>query len=480
MATVPTVRLPLLNKLLYASDSLGSSAINQTRNLWLLFFLVPPVTSDLPSVIPPLDLGFLYLGPRVFAGIVLTAGRIIEAFDDPVIGWWSDRTQSRWGRRIPFVMFSTPFYALFFTLLWLNPGNHASLGNAAYLFVIMQLFYLAGTLSSGPFEALFPEIARTHHDRISVVAWKFYFGLLGAALGLVVTGFIKDAFGFGTMGIMVAVLLLVFRYVGLGGIWRHAPRHTPLATVGLGKAFKHTLGNKQFLYFLPSFVLFQTAVGMVIGWLPFLVVAVIDEGGGGSGTSLLTGAAMAAMVVSVLVLWRLCNTKGKSWVYSACLLASSLCMPPLFFAGFIPGIPALPQALVLAAIAGAPMAGVFLLPGALTADITDYDELRTGMRREGMFYAAQNLFEKIAGSFSPLLLALILSLGETREDPLGIRLVGPVAGAITFGGFWLFRGYKLPSTVTRETVRAAGLEVLPGGMGPDSPLSSDGDGDSGK
>ena len=105
------------------------------------------------------------------------------------------------------------------------------------------------------------------------------------------------------------------------------------------------------------------------------------------------------------------------------------------------------------------MAGVFLLPGAITADIADYDELRTGMRREGMFYAAQNLFLKISSSFSPLLLALILTLGETPENPLGIRLVGPVAGAITFLGFWLFRGYRLPSTVTRETVRAVGLEA---------------------
>ncbi len=132
MAVIPTRRLPLLNKLLYASDGIGASAINQTRNLWLLFFLAPPTAANLPAVVPSLDLGFLFLEPRVFAGVVLTAGRIIEAFDDPVIGWWSDRTRSRWGRRIPFVMFSTPFYGLFFALLWLNPGGgQASLANAA-------------------------------------------------------------------------------------------------------------------------------------------------------------------------------------------------------------------------------------------------------------------------------------------------------------------------------------------------------------
>jgi Na+/melibiose symporter-like transporter len=105
------------------------------------------------------------------------------------------------------------------------------------------------------------------------------------------------------------------------------------------------------------------------------------------------------------------------------------------------------------------MAGVYLMPKAITADITDYDELRTGMRREGMFYATQNLFEKMAASFSPMLLSLMLLLGDSADDPLGIRLVGPVAGFIAFFGFWLFRGYRLPSTVTRETVQAAGLPV---------------------
>ena len=103
------------------------------------------------------------------------------------------------------------------------------------------------------------------------------------------------------------------------------------------------------------------------------------------------------------------------------------------------------------------MAGVNLLPRAITADITDYDYIRTGMRREGVFYATQNLFEKIGSSFSPLALAIVLKLGDTTANPLGLRMVGPVAGAVAFLGYWLFRGYRLPSTVTPETVREAGL-----------------------
>ena len=105
------------------------------------------------------------------------------------------------------------------------------------------------------------------------------------------------------------------------------------------------------------------------------------------------------------------------------------------------------------------MAGVNLLPRAITADITDYDELRTGMRLEGMFYATQNLFEKMGSSLAPLLLGLILLLGDTVSNPMGIRLVGPVAGVIAFFGYWTFRGYRLPGTITRESVREAGVEL---------------------
>ena len=469
MANLPNA-LPRLNKLLYTADMVGSQAIAQTRNLWLLFFLAPPGDENLSAAVPGLDWGPIDVDPRVFIGVLLAAGRIIEALDDPIIGWLSDRTKSRWGRRLPFITLSTPFYALFFALLWFTPSSDASFANAIYIFIMLELFFLASTFSGGPYEALFPEIARSHRDRISLVAWQFYFGLLGAALGLVLTGFIKDAYGFKVMGVFIAVAGLSFRYLGTMGIWRHAPRDTPPAQVSFKGALKATLSNSQFLYFIPTFLFFQLSVAMVIAWLPFFVQEVLEERNGGAVTSLLTGAALVAMAISVFILWKLCNTRGKRWVYSTCLLGSAMFFPLLFFSGFIPGIPKLAQGIFMAFLAGFPMAGVNLLPRAITADITDYDELRTGMRREGMFYATQNLFEKIGSSFSPLLLALVLLLGETTDNPLGLRMVGPVAGIIAFFGFWLFRGYRLPSTVTRESVKAAGLDI-----GADNPRPPDED-----
>ena len=196
---------------------------------------------------------------------------------------------------------------------------------------------------------------------------------------------------------------------------------------------------------------------MVISWLPFFVTAVLERENEGAVTSMLTAVALSAMVLSAFALWKLGDRKGKRWVYSACLLGTAVYMPFLFFAGFLPVAPKLAQGIAFAFLAGIPMAGVNLLPRAITADITDYDHIRTGMRREGVFYATQNLFEKIGSSFSPLALAIVLKLGDTTANPLGLRMVGPVAGAVAFLGYWLFRGYRLPSTVTPETVREAGL-----------------------
>ncbi|MCI0877883.1 MAG: MFS transporter, partial [Chloroflexi bacterium] len=275
MADQPAGPLPWLNKLLYTSDMVGSQAIAQTRNLWLFFFLVTPAANGVAAPIPALDLGFLRLDSVLFAGLLLTAGRIFEALDDPIIGWWSDRTRSRWGRRIPFVLFATPFYALFFALLWLAPGGEASVVNAVYIFIVLELYFLANTLSGGPYEALLPEVAHSHRDRMSIVAWQLYFGLLGAALAFSLTGPLKDAFDFKVMGAVVAVLGLLFRYIGLAGIWPRAPRETPVAQMGLARSFKATLENRQFLYFLPTFMLYQLSVGMLTAWLPFFVTVVL-------------------------------------------------------------------------------------------------------------------------------------------------------------------------------------------------------------
>lgn len=454
--------IPRLNRMVYASGSIAGNVLSRSTALWLVFFFAPPKDEpDLPTLVPRLTLGAM-----------IVAITFIDSVDDPLIGFWSDRTQTRWGRRIPFVLFSTPVYAVTFALMWFPPGGDAGhFENALYFFFFVWLHRLFSTLSGGPFESLLPEIARSPEARVSIVTWQVFFGSLGAVVGLVVSGVIKDALSFQAMGITMAAIAFSSRYVALFAVWRYARRDVPPVRANPVRAFRDTFRNDQFLYFLPTFVLFNMAVTLLTAMLPFYAESVVLADGPleadamgisleleeGAVAGILTGTAIAVLIITLPFVYRLAVRRGKAWVYATAMLAGAAGFPFMFFMGFVPGIPVMAQSLVFVAFIGLPMAAVFTFPNAITADIIDYDEVRTGMRREAIYYGSQQTIEKWAGSLFAPILAGILLLGETVDNPLGIRLAGPVAGAAALLGYLFFRGYRLPDEVTADSVTAAGL-----------------------
>jgi GPH family glycoside/pentoside/hexuronide:cation symporter len=439
---VTAAELPRRNMLLYASGSFAGNVISRTKDLWLIFFFAPP--GDETDIARRTSV--------LAVGAVLTAARVIESLDDPLIGYWSDRTKSRWGRRIPFVLFATPFWALFFVLLWMPPDSHESIANAVYLFAALEGFHLFSTLSGGPFESLLPEIAITSKDRVGVVTWQVFFGTVGAAVSLIGSGVIKELWGFQTMALAMAAMALGSRYLALAGAWRRVRVEQPPARLNLMRAFRTTFTNDQFLYFLPTFVFFNMGVSLLLATLPYYVEEVLGREKEGFYVSALTASAIAVVLMSLPFVYRLAVLRGKAWVYGTAMLLGALYLPTMFFMGFIPAIPKVLQAFLFVPFLGVPMAAVFTFPNALMADIIDYDELRTGMRREAMYYGTQATLEKMASALFPAILAGLLTLGGTADNPLGIRLVGPVAGLSVLVAFLAFRRYTLPDTVTAETM----------------------------
>ena len=467
------IRLPLLNKMMLASDHVGLQAIQYFRQSWMLFFLVPPdrylhlwdwdigteqVIGHIAKV-PDVFLLGLEIDARVFAGVLIFAGRFIDAFTDPLIGWWSDRTRSRWGRRIPFILFSTPFYALFAAMIWFLPNESASLWNAIYFVIVLELFFIAATMSSGALEALLPEVTRGAADRMNLVGLIFLFAVFGAGLGLGGSGLLVDAYGFKVVGVILAIIGLFFRYLSLSAVWKYAPRDTTPAKVDFFKGMKETLRNPQFVCYLPTFVMFTTGVGVLLGWMPFFASELLQAEEEGTIASLISTVVIMGAVISGLGFWVLLSrlNLSKRRVYGGCLIASGAAFPLLGLTGLFPGGSLIAQGMVLSFIAGLPMAAVFMLPKGLTADIADYDAMLTGERREAMFYSTQNFFEKITFALPPAILSLVLLLGDTTEDPLGIRLAPVLAGALALTGIVLWHRYRLPDTINRETVSAAGL-----------------------
>ena len=103
------------------------------------------------------------------------------------------------GRRIPYVVLATPWWALLFFLLFVPPFGDGSLANLLWLVVVIEGYWLASNLSGAPLEALMPHIARSHEDRVSVAAMQLVFGILGAFIGLAVSSVLIDLVGFAAM-----------------------------------------------------------------------------------------------------------------------------------------------------------------------------------------------------------------------------------------------------------------------------------------
>jgi glycoside/pentoside/hexuronide:cation symporter, GPH family len=430
--------LPLRAKLMYASSSLGGEALTQSRSLWLLYFY-----TEANDFLSPLAVG-----------AILTVARLVETVDDGLIGFWSDRTRSRLGRRIPFVLAATPFWALFAFLLFTPPSSSAA-ATAAYLFIVLELYFLASTVSGGPYEALLPEIAPTSDERVTITGMRVYFGAAGAGLGLVASGLVIDEFGYPAMAATVAILALTFRYVGLAGVWRYASRSQEPAELGLRDALRATLSNRYFLLFLPTFALFQLGFQVLLGSLPFLVEAALDVDEAGTWVAALAAVAVGTMVVMIPLAGLLSRRTTKRHAYRVSLVGAVVLFPLLAFAGFLPGVPVEAQLVAAMVVAGLPIAGNYLFPAPLTADVIDYDSLRTGMRREATYYGAQNFVEKTTSALAPLVLGILLELGRTADDPLGVRLVGPVAALLVLAGFLTFRGYDLPDDVLGDDADAS-------------------------
>jgi glycoside/pentoside/hexuronide:cation symporter, GPH family len=442
------VALPLRSKLLYGTSRIGIEALGKSQALWLVYYYAPPRDANLPTLVPSLAVGLL-----------LFAAGIVGALDEAIVGYFSDRTCSRWGRRIPYILVGAPLAALFFVLLFTAPASSGAAANGVYLFFIFGLVALFGAVAGTPYEALLPEIAPESRERVQLQAIKVFLGVVGTAVGLVGSDFLQAHFGFKVMALSIAGLALVCQYVGIAGVWGPAKLSRTPATLTFREALRATFRNAPFRILLPSVVLFALAFQLLSIDIPFYVHAVVGKHDWLTAR-LLLAVAIAAAIVCVPLFMRLAQRTSKRGAYRLSMLAAALAFPLLGFAGLLPGIPAEVQILVAAALIGAPIGAHFLFPVPLTADVIDYDSGRTKLRREASYLGASTFVERTATSFAPLMLVLLRLLGDTRGHTLGVRLVGPVGGLIILAAYLLFRAYDVPDEV-RERVEPQAAPVTP-------------------
>jgi glycoside/pentoside/hexuronide:cation symporter, GPH family len=437
--------MPLVDKLLYGVASLGNSALFWSQSLWLVFFYSGAEGSGVPERLPV-----------ALVGVALGVGRFIEIFDDPIIGWWSDRTRSRWGRRIPFLLLGTPLVALGFWLVWNPPDPEATVLNIVFFFVVVQLFFLGRTVVEAPYDALQAELVSTSPERVSLGAWKVFFAIFGVVIGLVLSPLLIGVFGFGGMGLVLAVVAVAALYTMLFGLWRRgtlrATEPLPAERPPLFRSLLGALRHRAFLALAASFMLFNLGYQLLIMLLPFYLT--VSLGGSRDDVTLFTGGVTAFVLLALPALTYGARRFTKRALYAGSMLALGAYLVFLAFGAFeslIPGVALFGQALALVSLSGLGFSALFVFPGAMVADVIDDDARRTGQGRAAVFYGMFKTLEKIAQAASAVVFGVVLQVfGSTVERPFGIQLIMPIAGAFVLAGFAaVFVGYRL-----REAARA--------------------------
>lgn len=164
-------------KIAYAVGGLAHSVGPGTIvAFWYLFFL-----TDVAHLNPAL------------AGITVILGGAWDAVNDPFIGWLSDRTRTRWGRRRPYLLFGAVPYGITFALMWIVPPIENQILLCFYFAVIYILFDTAVTVVSCPYNALVPELTLDYDERTSVTSYRGFVSIVTGLLAAVGFGLVLDS-----------------------------------------------------------------------------------------------------------------------------------------------------------------------------------------------------------------------------------------------------------------------------------------------
>ena len=430
-------KLTLAQKLMYSSGYLGIMLIN-TSLMWAMYFYAPPGGSLKPL-----------LPIKLFA-LAMLGGRIFDALTDSLIGHWSDRTRSRWGRRIPFIVFASLPLFISFVLIWMPPSKEVSILNFVWAAGIISLFFFFFTCVIVPYLALLPEIAEGSRERINLSALQGLFSIVGLGIGMIGSSFLIGWKGFRWMSVIVGLVALISFYLPViavreksrGGRREDLVGGRESPALKLKEALVETFKNKPFLSFIAGSLFFWFGFYTILANAPYLVTEVMGRDLSEVGKIL--GVSLLVAVIFFPFMIRLSRKRGKrfAFLFSMSLFAIVLSLVGLI--GRLGPVPIFYQGMVVIGLAGAPIAGLLILPHAIIADITDYDEKRTGCRREGMYFGIYGIVLKSAIGLSSVFVGFLFHhFGYTQANPLGILLCGPLAAVFILLGIFLFLRYPL-------------------------------------
>ncbi len=369
--------LPFADKMRYGAANMAGYAMILITGMFLPIFY-----SDTIGV------------PLGFIAIATALATAFDAITDPAMGWISDRTQTRWGRRIPWLAVGLPGVAIAFWLLFCPPESLTTTGAVIWFTACYLVFVLFQTVFLIPYYALGYELTLDYNDRTSLFAVTTYFGLCGIVLATWLPELLEFQLGmttraaYNTMGIIYAVLMVVT------GLFLMQLREKP-EFMALGKnpfvpGVRKAMRSRPFLIVLITYIL--TMVSFVVpGVLMFYHITYVLQVENPEFWMAIFAGIMSGTGFFTIPVWAMIAKRiGKlpTLIIAQCI--GAVANFALFWAGVGDVWYVLGVMIVLGLIGG-----VDFLLLAMEADITDYDELLTGKRREGQFAALFGIVPKL-------------------------------------------------------------------------------------
>ncbi|MCB1322885.1 MAG: MFS transporter [Leptospiraceae bacterium] len=451
-------------KLLYSMGGLTMNITNLVISQWLYKFYVTDRHIPEPS--------WEFFGWTITAGILFGSfiflGRITDAITDPLVAYWSDNTRSRFGRRIPYILYGIIPFAVVFALLWAPPVDGPSWANVITSFVLVQAYFVLYTIVVTPYLALLPEITPDQKTRVNVSTLQALFTMFGTIL-FAALGPLIAAFGYTATGIIVTIIAALFLMPTLFAIREQQRQEAGGEKITLRQWIVMTLHNRPFAYLIGATSLFWYALNMLIIFVPVWNQKVL--GLGEDAVALIMGPFIILNIIFFIIFNLIAKKFGKYFAFLLTLLGSAITIPMIglvgvdsiwgdfsehvysidFMASILPDYnPWVVQTMVMVCLVAMPIAGFLMLPFAILADIVDYDEKQTGKRREAIFFGVQAIFQKSMIGVSALMLGLLdvtpNELTDFQDAMGGLKIAIYTAGAACFVGFLIFLGYPIRDT----------------------------------
>jgi len=419
------IKLPLKTKIAYGVADLGISLLTASIQFFLLYYY-----TDILGIDPGI------------AGTALLVGKLTwDAINDPLFGFWSDRTKSRWGRRKPYMLFgAVPFGLTIWLLFSLPPGMT---GLTAFLAVLGSFLLVdtTQTLVSVPYYALSAELTYDYDERTSLISIRMIFTVVGYIMGAAATTALAGMFmgmglsktaAYSWTGAVFGATAIITALITTFGVKETPNPDLKPAEMPAVSQIKHVLKNKPFVQYMIMSTIISISFTLLTSLFPYFLIYQLHME---AQTSLV----MLVMLVTIaifLIPWRYVSQKiNKGPAYALGLGIASLAI----IGAFLLPEGQTPLIYVVAFVAGLGFSAQYVFPWSMIPDVIEVDQAKTGERHEGIYFGVNNFLGKLSGAlgiaasgWSLRLFGYVANAQQTQHALFGIRFFFAIVPVIAF------------------------------------------------